>query len=73
MMGPRELRRLKGEDEEDNGGSSDDGEDDLIVKDKRTLDKEQADAMERVRQYQVSRLKYYYAIVDFDTVETAAK
>ena len=70
MMGPRELRRLKGEEED---GDISDGEDDLLVKDNKTLLKEQAEAMERVRQYQVNRLKYYYAIVDFDSVETASK
>ena len=74
LMGPRELRRLKGEVEGDGDVvSSDDDEDDLMVKDKRTLDKERAEAMERVRQYQVRRLKYYYAIVEFDSTETASK
>merc|ERR1712020_474493 len=68
MMGPRELRRLKGEGEADS-----DSDEELLVKDKKTQDKEESDAMERVRQYQVNRLKYYYAIVDFDSVETASQ
>jgi hypothetical protein len=28
-------------------------------------------ARERVRQYQVNRLKYYYAVAEFDTTDTA--
>lgn len=30
-------------------------------------------AMERVRRYQVNRLKYYYAVAEFDSEETANK
>ena len=37
--------------------------------------KEQLDlkAMERVRKYQVNRLKYYYAVAEFDSEETSNK
>ena len=62
-LGPRELRQLKGE--------VDDDEDDGLVVDKKKAMKEAAAAMDRVRQYQVARLKYYYAVVKFDSVETA--
>lgn len=29
--------------------------------------------MERLRQYQLNRLKYYYAVIKFDSAETANK
>ena len=68
-LGPVELRRLKGEDARED--SSSDGDDDLVVDNKKTA-KQMDAAMERMRQYQVNRLKYYYAVAVFDSVETAA-
>jgi len=62
-LGPRELRQIKGELEDDDG----------LVVDKKKAMKEAAAAMDRVRQYQVARLKYYYAVVQFDSVETAER
>jgi hypothetical protein len=32
-----------------------------------------AEAMERIRIYQVNRLKYFYAVAEFNTVEAADK
>eukprot|EP00092_Neocalanus_flemingeri_P015832 GFUD01017137.1.p1 GENE.GFUD01017137.1~~GFUD01017137.1.p1 ORF type:complete len:658 (+),score=333.16 GFUD01017137.1:57-2030(+) len=64
-LGPKELRQLKGENDED--------DDDGLVVDKKKALKEAAAAMDRVRQYQVARLKYYYAVVQFDCVESASR
>ena len=62
-LGPKELRQLRGEHDEDE-------EEDVFV-DKQKAMKKAAAAMDRVRQYQVARLKYYYAVATFDSVETA--
>ena len=59
----RELRLIKGDPDEDDG----------LMVDKKKAMKEAAAAMDRVRQYQVARLKYYYAVVQFDSVETAER
>jgi len=61
-LGPKELRK-EAADNEDEG----DGElvGDMDEKMTETM------ALNRVRQYQVNKLKYYYAVVDFDTPETA--
>jgi len=61
-LGPRELRQLKGEESD---------EDEEGILDKKKVMKKEAAAMDRVRQYQVARLKYYYAVVHFDSVDTA--
>ena len=61
-LGPRELRQIK-------GGEEDDG----LMVDKKKAIKEAAAAMDRVRQYQVARLKYYYAVAQFDSVDTAER
>ena len=62
-LGPRELRLIKRDLDEDDG----------LMVDKKKAMKEAAAAMDRVRQYQVARLKYYYAVVQFDSVETAER
>ena len=64
-MGPRELRRLQGED-------SDEDEVDPYENNKKAFMRD-AEAIERVRQYQINRLKYYYAVATFDSVQTASK
>merc|ERR1712179_156152 len=60
-LGPRELRQLRGEE----------GEDETGIVDKKESLRRAAAAMDRVRKYQVARLKYYYAVAKLDSIETA--
>ena len=59
-LGPQELR--SGQNDAAEQDDSDD-EDDEEVKNKK--------AMEKVRKYQINRLKYYYAVAEFDSARTA--
>jgi len=86
-LGPAELRVAQGDGDEagdpeaksGNGDVSDEDDDDDDEEDERLLPnprKEKAAemaAMARVRQYQVNRLKYYYAVAEFDSEETASR
>merc|ERR1712179_438173 len=67
-LGPRELRQLRGEEGEE---EEDDEEEVTGVVDKKESLKRAAAAMDGVRKYQVARLKYYYAVAKFDSIETA--
>ena len=58
------CRDTEEEDSDDEGGPP------ANAKTKAQLDLK---AMERVRKYQVTRLKYYYAVAEFDTAETGNK
>ena len=57
---------------DEDGGSDSEEEDRIIagdvVDDQEAIDKE---AMERVRLYQIRKLKYYYAVATFTTEEAA--
>lgn len=61
-LGPKELRKEAAENDDEGDGE--------LVGD---MDEKMTEtmALNRVRQYQVNKLKYYYAVVDFDTPETA--
>merc|ERR1711936_1098193 len=68
-LGPRELRQLRGEEGEDE--EDEDEEEETGIVDKKESLRRAAAAMDRVRKYQVARLKYYYAVAKFDSIETA--
>lgn len=61
-LGPKELR-VEAEDNDDEDGGELVG--DMDEKMTETM------ALNRVRQYQINKLKYYYAVVEFDTPESA--
>ncbi|XP_017767473.1 PREDICTED: ESF1 homolog [Eufriesea mexicana] len=58
IKGPKELTEIKEEEE---------------IEDKSDNEEGSSYHMEKLRQYQLNRLKYYYAVVDFDSAETANK
>ncbi|XP_076638892.1 ESF1 homolog isoform X2 [Colletes latitarsis] len=58
VAGPKELTQTNSERE---------------INDKNDDEEGSTYHMEKLRQYQLNRLKYYYAVVDFDSAETANK
>ena len=74
-LGPEELRKGKKSDalnssvERAEDSSSSEGSD-LEVGDDNYEEKEKS-ARERVRKYQVNRLRYYYAVAEFSNIDTA--
>lgn len=60
IMGPKELVEMKCKDVEVDENEDDENEGNAYHR-------------EKLRQYQLNRLKYYYAVAVFDSVETANK
>merc|ERR1712130_697274 len=61
------MGQLRGEQEDE----EEEEEDVSGIVDKKASMKKAAAAMDRVRKYQVARLKYYYAVAKFDSIEAA--
>lgn len=58
LQGPKELTEMDKEKKNEDENDNEEGS---------------AYHMEKLRQYQLNRLKYYYAVIDFDSAETANK
>jgi len=69
-LGPQELRKNSEQGTEQQTISDDEDYSDLSKTRQKEARAEKA-AMERVRQYQINRLKYYYAIIEMDSLNTS--
>ncbi|CAD7086739.1 unnamed protein product [Hermetia illucens] len=66
LHGPPELTRKE-------QGSEEDSDEELVKEVDSDVEEGDEYHMEKLRQYQLNRLKYYYAVIEFDSVKTADK
>ncbi|KAH8286653.1 hypothetical protein KR018_004597 [Drosophila ironensis] len=73
VHGPRELVERPKQDPQRHSDNDSDGEEQLVRENDSDAEEGDDYHMEKLRQYQLNRLRYYYAVAECDSVETADK